>query len=314
MLVVGEEVDIMRRFLPLTAVAVMLLAWVAPAQAGKNVLAVYTKSSPFFEQAAKRFQQCLTEKKPDIAFEMLALPDDDSAGAVLEAAAAKKPDMILTIGSQATRLGRQKAGGVPVLYCMVVDPGSTSIGPGGVSLDLSISDQLDFLRRHFPQFKRVGVLYNPQKTRDLAHEFRATAQNNPQIVLQEVQNLTQLSDAIQDLKPKVDCLYMLSDPTIYTPLTSSQIILQTIRLNLPFIAISAGYVKAGALAGAYADMTDNGCQAADLAVRVLNGEDPASFGIVRPRRSHFSVNLVVAEQLGIIIKPSTISAAEQTIK
>jgi ABC-type uncharacterized transport system substrate-binding protein len=107
---------------------------------------------------------------------------------------------------------------------------------------------------------------------------------------------------------------MISDGNIYTMRTSPQILLQTIQIGLPFFALSAPYVKSGAVAAVYADWEDNGCMAADLAAKALRGEKETSLPLLFPRKISSAVNLVVADRLSVDVPPAARGEAEVVIK
>src|SRR5690348_14999479 len=86
----------------------------------------------------------------------------------------------------------------------------------------------------------------------------------------------EVAKAIAKLSSDADCLLMVADSVIYSPQTIAPVILQTIQNNLPIIAISPSFVKAGALAAIYPDYKDNGVLAAGVATRYFNGESLAS--------------------------------------
>ncbi|MBI4397069.1 MAG: hypothetical protein HY548_08245, partial [Elusimicrobia bacterium] len=199
--------------------------------------------------------------------------------------------------------------------CMVVDPPASNLEGGGVTLDVKPSAQVEFIKKNFPLFKRIGVLYSSHRNKEVIKELKEIKQRGgADLVFAEVTAIEQVDKILTDLSTKADCLLMLSDPTIYTPQTASQIIMRTLELNFPIIAASPAYVKAGALAGIYADTEDNGCQASEVVGRVLAGEKADAISLHWPKKTKTAVNLVVAERLRVQVNSSTIESAEQVIK
>jgi putative ABC transport system substrate-binding protein len=294
---------------------VLALGASSPAAAAQKVLIVMSKNLPPFERAAQSFKKCFAAKGFNPSFQDVVLPENlAEAELALKTAAAGKPDLILTLGAGATRLTRERLPHIPSVFCMVLDPGANGLDKGGVSMDPRPADYLDYIHRHFSQLKRVGVLYNPRQSKTIVQELKKGSANPEALVLQEVNDLSALDGALQGIKAKSDCLLMIPDASIYTPQTAGQIILQTIQMGLPFIALSAPFVKGGALAALYADWGDNGCQAADLAARVLQGEDAASLPLLPPRKLSSSVNLIVADRLKVTVSAAARSDAEELIQ
>lgn len=301
--------------------AAILLALTGLAQpiglraAGSKVLIVKSRAFPPFDQAAQEFKKCLDAKGVSATYVEVVLPDDPGqAEAALRATVAAKPDLVMTVGLQASQAVREKMANIPSIFCMVLDPAGNGLTKGGVSLEPSPRDYVEYIHRHFPQFKRIGILYNPQKLRGLINEFRQVNIAPHTFVFQEAASIGAIDGAIRDLQTKADCLLMVSDPTVYTQQTIPQILLQTIQLNLPFIALSAPFVKGGALAGLYADWKDNGCAAAELAAQVLQGQNPSSLPIVLPRKLNSAINLVVADRLKVTVPASARAAAEEIVR
>lgn len=283
--------------------------------ADRKVLIVKTRAFPPFDQAAQEFKKCLGEKGVSASYTEVTLPEDASQyEAVFRAATASNPELVMAVGLQASQLAREKFSQIPSIFCMVLDPVNNGLTKGGVSLEPTPKDYVDYIRRHFPQFKRIGIIFNPQKVKHVIAPYKALNIAPYTFVFEEVNNLSAIDGAIRALRPKVDCLLMVSDPSLYTSQTIAQILLQTIQLDLPFVALSAPFVKGGALAGLYADWKDNGCLAADLSAQALGGSNPSSLPLLPPRKLNSAINLVVAERLKVNVPASARAAAQEIVK
>lgn len=62
------------------------------------------------------------------------------------------------------------------------------------------------------------------------------------------------------------------------------------------------------------DYYDNGVASARLAMRVLNGENPANIPFEPVFKTRFTVNLAAASLLGITIPESLIKSADEVIR
>jgi ABC-type uncharacterized transport system substrate-binding protein len=74
-------------------------------------------------------------------------------------------------------------------------------------------------------------------------------------------------------------------------------VLASLESRLPLVGFSPAFVRAGAAAGIYPDYRDSGRQAAEMAERLLRGEDCGPD--TGPRRIQVAVNQRVARLLGI---------------
>jgi ABC-type uncharacterized transport system substrate-binding protein len=173
---------------------------------------------------------------------------------------------------------------------------------------------MNFIRQNFPSLKRVGVLYSSGRNMEILSELKALKAKGESISMVEVESIDRLDAALQGLAGQSDCLLMLSDPTIYSAQTASQLILQTLQRGLPIIAASPAYVKAGALAGVYAHPEESGCSASAVVDRVLSGDKPSSIPFVWPTKYASAVNLIVAGRLKVTVPASLTNSAEQVVK
>ncbi len=283
--------------------------------AERKVILLKSKDIPPFQQAAEGFKRCLTGKGVPASFQEIVLPEDPGqADATFHALAGGKPDLVLSIGTQATRLAREKLRGIPVVFCMVIDPAANEWVKSGVSMDPPPESYIEYIHQNFPKLKRIGVLCNSLKSKDIVQHLKDADAETHTLVFQEVANISGLDAALKSLKTKADCLLMTMDPGIYNPQTAGQIILQTLQMDLPLIAVSPAFVKGGALAALYADPMDNGCQAADLAAKALEGDNLAALPLLPPRKVNSAINLIVADRLRIAVPAGTRAAAEQVVQ
>ncbi len=281
--------------------------------ADRKITTVRSSNLSFYTDALKGFKKCFGNTA---AIKDVVLPKNpDKRAAVIKEIGAEKPDLFLAFGTSATKKLRRNIKDVPVAFCVVVDPPSFGVTAPGVSMTVMPSMEIKFIRAAFPGIKRIGVLFSQGRNVSSVNELKKIQSKSPsEIVMIQVNSLDKLTGAMQELSKKADCLLMLADPVIYPAQAAAQLILQSLQLNLPIIANSAPYVKAGALAAVYADSVDNGCVASQVVKRIFNGESPASIPIQPSVKFKTSINMVVADRLKVKVNPSAISAAEEVIK
>lgn len=291
------------------SVACVLLS--APARGGGKIVIVRSSMLPLYEQVVQGFSGC---NKAAVAGDLVLTDDEAKNDAIMADAASKGPDLYLSLGTTATRVVRQKAGAVPSLFAIVIDPSSNKVAPPGVPMDVQAAVQVEFVEKNFPQLKRIGVLYSPGRNLEVVSDLKKLQAGGKPIVMVEVPSIDKLDESVKSLEGKADCLLMLSDPVIYSPHTAPQLILQTLQRGLPLIAASPAFVKAGALAGIYANPAEIGCVAAEVSGRILAGEKPSSIPYAWPTKYSVAINLVVADRLKIKVSASLTNSAEQVIK
>jgi putative tryptophan/tyrosine transport system substrate-binding protein len=279
-------------------------------QAGGKVTVIRSSALPLYDSVVKGFKRC---SKAQAIEDVTLTGEKDKDMAILAQVSAKAPDVVLSLGTGATRLVRDNLSSIPSVFAVVIDPTSNKIAPPGVPLDLQASTQLEFIHRYFPHLKRIGVLYSPGRNVEIVSELRTLKARGETISLVEVASIDRLDAALQTLASESDCLLMLSDPTLYSAQTASQLILQTLQRGLPIIAASPAYVKAGAMAGIYAHPEETGCSAAAAVDRVAAGEKVSS-SFMWPTKYSSAVNMIVAGRLKVTVPPALMNSAEQVVK
>jgi putative ABC transport system substrate-binding protein len=109
----------------------------------------------------------------------------------------------------------------------------------------------------------------------------------------------------------MDVLWMVADSTVYTPRSTEFILQYTLGHQIPFVGLSAKYVKAGALFAVSWDYTDLGEQAGELAHQILAGKTPAELAVATPRKLPLVLNMKSARSLGVKIPRKVIEGASE---
>lgn len=306
------------RWRPLAGAALLWLAWgpaAAPAAAAsKSILILRSGSFAIYDHAVRGFVKELGTLQIPYTLSEKVLPAESQVEAFMADIKASPPDLIFTVGTQAALAVQSQAAGIPFVYCMVVDPPTLGLGGGGVVMEAHPAKQIAFIRESFPHMKRIGVIHSTERNQGPVRLFRDISRQDPSVVLVQADSPEQMSKAIQKLSKEADCLLMVADATLYSPQTITQIILQTLQLGLPLIAVSPSFVKAGALAALYPDYEENGMLAAQAAGRFFRGESLKSMQILWPERCLSAVNLIVANRLNISVPEKAVQRASEVVR
>ncbi|MBI4830383.1 MAG: ABC transporter substrate-binding protein [Candidatus Lindowbacteria bacterium] len=236
-----------------------------------------------------------------------------------------KPDLILTVGSRATGVMSKSFRDTPIVFSMVLYPVASAFvanmeKPGanvtGAAMDVPIERQLRTLSRIVPRLKRVGVLYNPDETLPVIEEARRVAKAmNMQMIAESVDAESDVPDALGKLeKQKIDALWSVADGKVFTRPSTRYIIEYVLHRGIPFMGPHNGFVKAGALVALTADYRENGRQAGEIAIQIVNGARPENVPVAIPRKVEMALNLQVANNIGLKIPQSIISDASQVFE
>jgi putative ABC transport system substrate-binding protein len=303
--------------------AALVLLVLQPAAASGNVVAVIKSGSLTpFERATGAIVEALKKSIPQPEILTFDLEGDEAnAPAILARVHRANPSVVVTVGSLATTVALADPSALPVVFSMVLYPEQsgflkkTSHHVTGASLDIPPEAQFGYLRRLLPAARRVGVLFNPDETGSIVDKARAAAPHHGfTLVDRPVDAEGDAVGALGELMEKVDVVWAVADSHVFTPQTTLGLILASLRRRVPVIGLSTAHVRAGALAALYCDYEDVGRQTADLALRVLHGEDASNVPVASPRKVALALNLHTADHLGVKVAPDVIAEAGETVR
>lgn len=233
-------------------------------------------------------------------------------------------DLILAIATPTAQAAAHIIKDIPILITAVTDPVTADLvesiaRPGtnvtGTSDLTPVKAQLELLKEILPNATRVGVVYNAGEVNsvvqvDIARE--AAAQLGLTLVEATAGNSSEVLQAAQSLQGRVDAIYVPTDNTVVSALES--VVLVAERAKLPLIAGEKDSVAKGALATIGIDYYQLGRQTADIAYRVLQGEDPAEISVEYLEEQNVVVNLGAAQRMGVTIPESVLAKAVEVIE
>jgi putative ABC transport system substrate-binding protein len=296
-----------------SCVAVWLWLVTCGAWAGQpaRISAVFTSEGDAYKEAWSGFKAALVAENVTFSASEFVL-DNDEKTEVFGRIDRGKSDLALTFGTKASRLATGQLARVPVVFCMVLDQAHiSSTNSTGVTMDVPIGVKLHAVKRILPHVNRIGLVYSPETSALYAEILEKCAEMGVIVVARRIGSEKELMAALKAIMERADCFLMIPDTKLYTPASVRSVLLESLRSKFPVIGLSSQYTKAGALFSVDSDYVEIGKQAAELAVRVLRGEDPAGLAIQPPRKTRLSINLAVAQRLGIEIPAKIMKEANE---
>ena len=231
----------------------------------------------------------------------------------------QKPPVIITVGTEASRLMSEQTSEIPIIFSMVIRADvlmAASKPVGGVSMEVPALEQLQILPVVLPDAKRLGMVYNPAlhtteaiaRWRDAAHALGL------ELVVEPVGGVREIPQRLQILLPTVDALWLIPDETVLAPQTIQHIILETLRQRIPVFAPSLRFVQEGALAAVVCDYRDVGHQTGEFAAQWLAGQSLGPTRVLEARKNRLYINLRIAKTLGIVVPASLMTRADRLIQ
>lgn len=227
------------------------------------------------------------------------------------------PRLYLALGAEACAALARSPATAPVLCTLlpraaferVLRDSGRRMGASFSALYLNqpLGRQLDLMRLALPQARRVGVLWGADmQSSEVLLESAAQARGLT-VVGETVRADDPVFNSLKKILDEADFLLAIANPQIYNSNTIQNILLASFRAQVPMLAFSPAYVRAGALMAVYSTPAQIGQQAGALARGVLQGQP---LGVPQyPLQFEVSVNEHVARSLGL--KLDALSLAER---
>jgi len=229
-----------------------------------------------------------------------------------------KPDLVMVFDDNACELVAEKYIGsdLPFVFCgMNNEPGHYGFPAQnitGVIEQTDVAGSIDLLRELAPEVQRVAILTDNSPT-SLAF-FAGLGQMSPPVNIYEIyatDDFTEWKAHLQELQYTVDAIglflyHTVKETSQEISLPAETVLQWTLENNaLPEFAFFDFTVKAGALCGVTPSGYEQGKTAAEIALHILEGEEPATIPIASPKSKEAMVNESRAKELGLRI-PETL--------
>jgi putative ABC transport system substrate-binding protein len=234
-------------------------------------------------------------------------------------------DMIVPLSTPCLQAALHATQELPIVFSSVANPFLAGAGRSvddhlknvsGVSSRGPIKESLAFIKGVLPDAKRVGTLWTPAELNSKFYLELATEgaeELGMEIVAIPITNKSEVMRSAQLLvNRKVDVIYQISDNTINA---SFEAIGRVAEENA--IPLFGGFLFSthlGACAAMGWDFFDMGYRAGEIALRVKNGEDPASIPFIYMDKVKLYLNMNAAEKQGVRFSEDILSRADEILR
>lgn len=276
-----------------------------------NIQIIFSSDSEPFVQAVTGFKEIVKQNKPDTRFIESNLKDSDHA-AVMAKAEQAKPSIVYTVGSEATKLAKNKLKDTQIVFSMVLDARKyADTNATGVSTDMTAEMKLRGIRKIMPRTKTIGVIYSEGSEANYLELTSEAGNYGFKIVGKKISEDSDFPVALKGLSGQIDCFLMIPDAKVFFSQSVKYLLLDSLKNSYPVIGLSSFYTKAGALSSFECDYKAMGRQAGEIAIRILNGEKASGIKAERPRRIKYSINTIVSDRMQINIPPQALEEASE---
>lgn len=209
---------------------------------------------------------------------------------------------------------------VPVIYTAVSDPVAAGLANDngmpvgdvtGTSDKIPAEAQLKLITEMFPDTKNVGMLYTTSEVNSVSaiEDYKkAATKYNVNIVVQSIDQGSDMPLAVDTILPKVDVMTNLLDNTVVANMPV--LIEKANAKKIPVFGSEIEQVHKGCIAAMGLDYVELGKQTGHMAAKVLKGEKKASemkFEVIE--NASLYLNNKVIENLGLDVDPSFVTRA-----
>ncbi|MDU6783324.1 ABC transporter substrate-binding protein [uncultured Peptoniphilus sp.] len=206
-----------------------------------------------------------------------------------------------------------------IVYSAVTDPVGAGLieGPDkitnitGVNDAVSAKDQIESFLKIYPNVKTIGTIFSTNEANSKVQvEALKKACKELGLKLESVgiNNINDIGQALSTLTGKIDAYYALTDNTVASagPIVAENLL----KEKIPSLSAEEGQVSKGLLMSEGVDYYEHGRQAADLAIKILKGEDIKNIHAEDNKTSKKKVNGKTAEALGLDLNNENLKDAE----
>ena len=263
-----------------------------------TIAVIKSRDSSLHNAALSGFRAALQDKDVNASISVYNIEDDTTEREIVSRIKTTKPDLIVTLGTMATKAASEGITDLPIVFSVVLNPVDSGLVKSmkssgnnltGASMDIPVKTQFEWFKKVVPNVKTIGVLYNPDETKTVIDEAVKVAEEMKlKLIAVPVYSEKEVPKAAQDLMRRVDALWPVADSTVFSsPQAAQFILLHTLRTKTPFMGLSSAFVKAGALFTVGCNYEDIGRQSGELAARTLAGEKPGGNAYYRATESIF---------------------------
>lgn len=229
---------------------------------------------------------------------------------------ASDSSLVVAVGLKAALAAKLEIVDTPILYMMILDPFKhqlTTANMTGVLLEIPTDRQFKIARAFLPTLRRIGMLYDPDKTATKLKEAEPRAAiHNFQLQGFPVGNEKEVPQQLRALLSESDALWLVPDSTVLTDESIRFILELALTKQIPVIGFSSELTRLGALLSVSIDYRDIGRETGLLAKKLLDGDKILPLKPLPVQRIKIAVNLKTARYLGIPITKELESLIDET--
>jgi len=309
----------------------LVLALVAPAAAQDKMITIGISQiveHPALDAARQGFIDALAKhgyvEGKNVTYDIqIAQGNMATANSIAKALVGKKVDLIHSIATPTSQACVNATKEIPIIISSVTDPVGAGLvesleRPGGNvtgTTDRSPVDrQVDLILEIVPNLKKLGFIYNSGEDNSISslNQLKEEcAKRGIEVVEATVSNSSGVFMAAKSLVGRVDAIHIPTDNTVVSAFESVVKVCEDNKI--PLFAADIDSVPRGAIAALAIDYYRLGLQSGEMAVRVLQGADPATMPVETLKDLKLYVNTQAAERMGAKLPEAVVKRADKVL-
>ena len=248
----------------------------------------------------KKFQSALINKLPkNIKISQIVLAD-------INQETLNQHNLIITAGYNAAKKLSSHKPSTPVIYSFIPEYDNKASSPAcdnncyKIYINQPTPRYIKLFNILFPSGKNLVIAANKSSADKTQNIIAAANRSETSIKVIQINDNSNITRTFINNLTSNDVLLALPNPEIYNAHTAKNIILSTYHSNVPIIAYSKSFAKAGALVSLYSGIEHIADKTANIAIKILNNNPPTEYEFY-PDDFTLEINSAVARSLNINI-------------
>lgn len=230
----------------------------------------------------------------------------------------RQPDLIFCIGTRAHAMVGEVAPTEKRIFASVINWKRFPVGnvTFGISHELMSDMQFTMFRMVFKDISSIGILFDDKVNKEWVAEAAQAAQRaGMKLVSHPIAEEQALSNALDELLPKVDALWLIADPVVLASRESVELIFRKAdAAHKPVLAYNDLFASNGASMVMTADLKTIAIQAASLAEEILLSNHLPSEPVQTPAGTSIVLNLRKIKEHNVPINPDALSLVNKILE
>jgi len=204
----------------------------------------------------------------------------------------------------------------PVIFSSVLNWRRFSSQPNyyGVASEIAPEAQLTWFKYFFPETKKIGVIYSANNQKLIHHVINSVDNLSMQVIAEKINSQDQLAIKVKELLPKVDALWLISDPIVLASTSNAKRLFESATSqNIPIFAYNSFFVEMGAALSISADLPTTGRQAAMIVRKVIKNTVKQGDSVQFPAGSNISLNLKKVRTYKMMLNESALDSVNEIV-